>query len=149
MAAKKPEAQIGKPDEAIFTLEADELPEAVAALCFPDGDYAYDAKIGKKKYGKQLKDLQIELVKLQRWVRENEQRVVMVFEGRDAAGKGGTIKRFTQYLNPRHARVVALSKPSDVEQGSGISSAMSHTCRRKGTWRCLTGPGTTAAVLSG
>ena len=103
--------------DADFTLDEDELPAAVAAQCFPHGDYAYSEKIGKKSYEKQLKKLQIELVKLQRWVRETNERIVMVFEGRDAAGKGGTIKRFTQYMNPRHARVVALSKPSDVERG--------------------------------
>ncbi len=103
--------------ESAYTLDADDLPAEIAARCFPNGAYAHDAKIGKKKYEKKLKQLQIELVKLQSWVRANDERLVMVFEGRDAAGKGGTIKRFTQHLNPRHARVVALSKPSDVEHG--------------------------------
>lgn len=104
-------------DEAAYTLDEDKLPEAIAARCYPHGDYAYDEKLGTKKYGKKLEKLQVELVKLQTWVRNSGERIVMVFEGRDAAGKGGTIKRFTQYMNPRHARVVALSKPSDVERG--------------------------------
>lgn len=63
-----------------------------------------------------LRDLQIELLKLQRWVKATEQKIVIVFEGIDAAGKGGTIKRFTDYLNPRGARIVALNKPSDTER---------------------------------
>jgi polyphosphate kinase 2 len=63
-----------------------------------------------------LRDLQTELLKLQRWVKATEQKVVIVFEGIDAAGKGGTIKRFTEYLNPRGARIVALNKPSDIER---------------------------------
>jgi polyphosphate kinase 2 len=63
-----------------------------------------------------LRDLQTELLKLQRWVKATEQKIVIVFEGIDAAGKGGTIKRFTDYLNPRGARIVALNKPSDIER---------------------------------
>jgi polyphosphate kinase 2 len=101
----------------LWSLEFDDLPPEIDALTFPDGDYIRDKKLKKSKYGDQLEALQIELVKLQRWVRENNERVVMVFEGRDAAGKGGTIQRFLMNLNPRAARTVALSKPSDVEQG--------------------------------
>ncbi len=67
-------------------------------------------------YKKELRDLQIELLKLQNHIKEDGLRLVILFEGRDAAGKGGTIKRFTQHLNPRGARVVALEKPSDREQ---------------------------------
>ena len=104
------------PDTA-YTLDADELPPEVDALTFPHGDYAVSKKLKRDKYEEELERLQIELVKLQAWVREREERLVLVFEGRDAAGKGGTIKRFTAYMNPRHARVVALSKPSDVERG--------------------------------
>lgn len=73
----------------------------------------------KKKtldYEVELKRLQIELLKLQNHIKEHDQRVLMIFEGRDAAGKGGTIKRITEHLNPRGARVVALEKPSDVEK---------------------------------
>lgn len=69
------------------------------------------------RYELDLRDLQVELVKLQNWIRENNKRVAVIFEGRDAAGKGGTIHRFTEHLNPRHMRLVALPKPTDVEQG--------------------------------
>ncbi len=68
-------------------------------------------------YEKELKNLQIELVKLQQWVSKNKKRVAIVFEGRDAAGKGGNIRRFTEHLNPRSMRVVALTKPTEVERG--------------------------------
>ena len=71
----------------------------------------------KKQYEETLERLQIELLKMQSWVKDQEQKVVVVFEGRDAAGKGGTIKRFMEHLNPRGARVVALPKPSEVERG--------------------------------
>jgi polyphosphate kinase 2 (PPK2 family) len=68
-------------------------------------------------YEAEVELLEIELVKMQAWVKETGDRIVMLFEGRDAAGKGGTIKRFTENLNPRGARVVALTKPSDGERG--------------------------------
>ena len=79
--------------------------------------YPYSEEMKKKSYEKELENLQIELVKMQAWAKETGARVVCVFEGRDAAGKGGTIKRFREYLNPRGARVVALSKPSETELG--------------------------------
>ncbi|MEM9473542.1 MAG: polyphosphate kinase 2 [Pseudomonadota bacterium] len=101
----------------LWSLEFDELPPEIDALTFPHGQYLREKKIKKSKYEDRLEALQIELVKLQRWVRANNERIVMVFEGRDAAGKGGTIRRFQLNLNPRAARTVALSKPSDVEQG--------------------------------
>jgi polyphosphate kinase 2 len=69
------------------------------------------------QYEEELKKLQIELVKLQQWVQKNNKRVAVIFEGRDAAGKGGSIRRFTEHLNPRSMRTVALSKPTEVEQG--------------------------------
>ncbi len=72
-------------------------------------------KLGKKKYYRELSKLQVELVKLQEWVKAKGLRVVVIFEGRDAAGKGGTIKRVTQSLNPRNVRVVALPKPTEKE----------------------------------
>ncbi|KIT15924.1 polyphosphate kinase 2 [Jannaschia aquimarina] len=80
-------------------------------------DYPYDRWMGKKAYEEQLDALQIELVKCQAWMRETGHRLVAVFEGRDAAGKGGTIRRVTQHLSPRAARVVALSKPTETEAG--------------------------------
>ncbi|HIP37081.1 MAG TPA: polyphosphate kinase 2 [Crocinitomix sp.] len=69
------------------------------------------------EYEKQLVELQAELVNLQQWIAKNNKRVAIIFEGRDAAGKGGAIKRFVEHLNPRSMRVVALNKPTDVEKG--------------------------------
>ena len=81
------------------------------------GAYPYRNLMSRKAYEKQKYRLQVELLKLQAWVKETGQRVVVLFEGRDAAGKGGTIKRFMEHLNPRGAHVVALEKPSDTERG--------------------------------
>ncbi|GAB3705864.1 polyphosphate kinase 2 [Mariniluteicoccus flavus] len=80
-------------------------------------DYPYDERLGQAEYDEEKHKLQIELLKLQYWAQDHDQRMVILFEGRDAAGKGGTIKRFTEHLNPRYARVVALAKPSDREAG--------------------------------
>ncbi|MEP3677107.1 polyphosphate kinase 2 [Sulfitobacter sp.] len=77
--------------------------------------YPYDSRLDKKTYERDMAALQIELVKLQSWARETGTRIAMVFEGRDGAGKGGTIGRFRMNLNPRAARVVALSKPTETE----------------------------------
>ena len=76
----------------------------------------YGERISRAQYEKEKKQLQIELLKMQGWVKETGQKVVILFEGRDAAGKGGAIKRFMEHLNPRGARVVALEKPSDTEK---------------------------------
>ena len=81
------------------------------------GAYPYKYKMLRRDYERQKFILQTELLKLQTWVKEARQRVIILFEGRDAAGKGGAIKRFMEHLNPRGARVVALEKPSDVERG--------------------------------
>ncbi len=81
------------------------------------GGYPYKNLLARKTYERQKYRLQVELLKLQAWVKETGQRVVVLFEGRDAAGKGGAIKRFTEHLNPRGARVVALAKPSEEERG--------------------------------
>ena len=81
------------------------------------GAYPYKNLLSRKSYEDQKYSLQVELLKLQAWVKETGQRIVILFEGRDAAGKGGTIKRVMEHLNPRGARVVALEKPSDVERG--------------------------------
>ncbi|MEZ4929091.1 MAG: hypothetical protein R2777_03670 [Chitinophagales bacterium] len=69
------------------------------------------------KYEKELLALQSELVNLQQWIHKNKMRVAILFEGRDASGKGGAIKRFKEHLNPRFSKVVALNKPTEVEQG--------------------------------
>ncbi|MCB0873945.1 MAG: polyphosphate kinase 2 [Actinobacteria bacterium] len=79
--------------------------------------YPYRNLMARKTYEKQKFRLQVELLKLQAWAKESGERVVIIFEGRDAAGKGGTIKRFMEHLNPRGARVVALEKPTDTERG--------------------------------
>jgi polyphosphate kinase 2 len=81
------------------------------------GGYPYKNLMSRKAYEKQKYKLQVELLKLQAWVKETGQRVVILFEGRDAAGKGGAIKRYMEHLNPRGARVVALEKPTDAERG--------------------------------
>ena len=92
-------------------------PDDELAEGWRDGAYPYKNLLSRKSYEKQKYDLQVELLKLQSWVKKTRQRLVIVFEGRDAAGKGGTIKRFMEHLNPRGARVVALEKPSETEAG--------------------------------
>ncbi len=82
-----------------------------------EGKYPYRNLLSRRRYEQQKYRLQVELLKLQAWVKETGARVVILFEGRDAAGKGGTIKRLMEHLNPRGARVVALEKPSEVERG--------------------------------
>lgn len=82
-----------------------------------DVSYPYSEKMSRKEYEETKKLLQIELLKLQKWIKHNGERLVILFEGRDAAGKGGTIKRIMEHLNPRGARVVALDKPSETEKG--------------------------------
>ncbi len=83
---------------------------------FETGEYPYARKLARAPYEKRKAELQVELLKAQEWVRAAGARVVVLFEGRDAAGKGGTIKRFTEHLNPRGARVVALEKPTEAER---------------------------------
>jgi polyphosphate kinase 2 len=102
---------------AAFDLDDPKFPDALDAYQMQDGGYPYAKKLKRSKYETRLEDLQIELVKLQRHMRENGRRLVTVFEGRDAAGKGGSIFNFRRYLNPRHAHVAALAKPTETEQG--------------------------------
>ena len=82
-----------------------------------DAGYPYADRLSRRDYERRKAKLQAELLKVQLWAQETGQRFVLLFEGRDAAGKGGTIKRFTEHLNPRSARVVALNKPTDSERG--------------------------------
>ena len=91
-------------------------PESISKL-FKEGKYPYTDKIAKKAYEDEKEKLQIELLKVQNWVKQTGQKIVIIFEGRDAAGKGGAIKRFTEHLNPRAAKVVALEKPTIHEKG--------------------------------
>ncbi|MGP9694019.1 polyphosphate kinase 2 [Brachybacterium sp. AOP25-B2-12] len=79
--------------------------------------YPYDTRMDRDAYELEKYRLQIELLKFQYWLEDNHKKAIIIFEGRDAAGKGGTIKRFTEHLNPRTARTVALNKPSDRELG--------------------------------
>ena len=110
-------------DGAISTFYASEAPGDIRNAIADakkgdilDSSYPHSDRLGRKDYESQMEALQIELVKLQAWAKESGARIAIVFEGRDAAGKGGTIKRFRENLNPLGARVVALSKPSDTER---------------------------------
>ena len=91
-------------------------PDAIRTA-FETGRYPYERPLSRRSYEARKARLQAELLKAQRWIGETGQKVVVLFEGRDAAGKGGTIKRFMEHLNPREARVVALGKPTEQERG--------------------------------
>ncbi|MEU3857067.1 polyphosphate kinase 2 [Streptomyces sp. NPDC028722] len=112
-------------DELLRGLEVDDRQPERPVLLGADGgpvetwreNHPYDSRLGRREYERTKRILQIELLKLQRWVKETGRRVVVVCEGRDAAGKGGTIKRMTERLNPRGARVVALDRPTEREAG--------------------------------
>ena len=111
-------------DGAISKFYADEAPKAVReAIERADKNdmlnpaFPYRERLSRKKYERDYAALQIELAKLQSWLRDSGERLAVVFEGRDAAGKGGSIKRLTENLNPRAAHVVALQKPTEAEQG--------------------------------
>jgi len=110
--------------EDLTGLRVDSDDEDDPVLLRPDGtvvdtwreNYPYDQRMTRAEYDSDKRLLQIELIKLQNWVKTTGQRIVLLFEGRDAAGKGGTIKRFTEHLNPRGAQVVALEKPTERER---------------------------------
>ena len=100
-----------------FDLDDPELPKAIDDGALSSGGYPYDEKLKRKDYEEELVALQIELAKLHTCFQQRGERLVAVFEGRDAAGKGGTIKRITANLNPRRARVAALPRPTETEAG--------------------------------
>ncbi|MBV8271521.1 MAG: polyphosphate kinase 2 [Cupriavidus sp.] len=104
-------------DPGVWQATRKRHPDDELAAGWREGGYPYQNLMSRRNYEKQKYRLQVELLKLQAWVRESGRRVVILFEGRDAAGKGGTIKRFMEHLNPRGARVVALEKPSESERG--------------------------------
>jgi polyphosphate kinase len=111
-------------DGAISAYFENDAPEAIRnAIRRADKDdiitasYPHSERMARKVYDRQMERLQIEVVKLQAWTRASGTRIACLFEGRDAAGKGGTIGRFRQHLNPRSANVIALSKPTETEQG--------------------------------
>ncbi|MEP2534054.1 polyphosphate kinase 2 [Shimia sp.] len=112
---KPPAAPIAPADIAASPTKAPSAEEVRRA--FESGSYPYETKLSRRVYERKKAQLQAELLKVQLWAQETGQKFVMIFEGRDAAGKGGTIKRFTEHLNPRSARVVALNKPTDEERG--------------------------------
>ncbi len=125
---KAPVRQQAKPSAPQqSTAPANKAPVAAAAparpspeqvrKAFESGHYPYSKKLARRTYEKEKAQLQAELLKVQLWSQETGQRFVLLFEGRDAAGKGGTIKRFMEHLNPRASRVVALNKPTDEERG--------------------------------
>lgn len=100
-----------------FDIDDPELPDWISDNALTAGDYPYDEKMNRSLYNDQLRALQEQLVQLQTHMTKTGARIIALFEGRDAAGKGGSIQRFRQYLNPRNMRVVALPKPSDRERG--------------------------------
>ena len=116
IAKPQPKQEIDTSSPSHIFGEMRHSPEQIKDL-FRHGKYPYKTKIRKSAYEKHKEELQVELLKVQSWVKETGQRIVIFFEGRDAAGKGGTIKRFMEHLNPRAARVVALEKPTDHERG--------------------------------
>ncbi len=111
VASSSPVPTDGIPLEVIRKVEA-ALPGQIISDTYP-----YPTKLSTRKYESDKAKLQIELLKMQNWVKESGQRIVFLFEGRDAAGKGGTIQRFMEHLNPRGASIVALPAPSDRERG--------------------------------
>lgn len=104
-------------DKVTKNSKSDANPLAAEVVGFEQGEYPYPNKISRDEYETEKAALQVELLKVQHWVADTGQKFVMLFEGRDAAGKGGTIKRFMEHLNPRDARVVALNKPTEEERG--------------------------------
>jgi polyphosphate kinase 2 len=109
--------KVGPDKEHQELIDAKDLKNVKKKKIFGDANYPYQKKMARAEYEEIKQELQIELLKMQGWVKESGQRIVILFEGRDAAGKGGTIKRMMEHLNPRGARVVALEKPSNEEQG--------------------------------
>ncbi len=108
--------KVGKA-EHVFDIHDPDLPAWVDNNDLTADDYPYDKKMDRDAYEEELFALQEQLVLMQQDIMANNRRMLIVFEGRDAAGKGGSIRVLTQFLNPRHARVIALPKPSDREQG--------------------------------
>jgi polyphosphate kinase 2 len=109
------EDQMSDPLEP-FNIEAPKLPKEIRKAALKSGGYPYDERLDDEEYRKRVVDLQKQLVLMQDHMLHSGERIILVFEGRDAAGKGGTIKTYLEHLNPRYNIHVALSKPSDREQ---------------------------------
>ena len=105
------DAPAAKPRRAPLSRDPDAIRRS-----FETGEYPYTTRMSNGSYMEHVMPLQVELLKMQNWVKESGEKIVVLFEGRDAAGKGGTIKRFMEHLNPRGARVVALEKPNERER---------------------------------
>lgn len=117
LAESLEEQEFEKPFPNALPHEANgEMPVEVIRKYFRERLFPYENRMTLKEYYNEMYPLQIELVKMQNWVKTEKQKIVILFEGRDAAGKGSTIRRFTEHLNPRGARVVALDKPTDAER---------------------------------
>lgn len=111
-------ASSGKIKAAIpFDIRVPKLPDRIAEAALTSGGYPYEKKLKRSEYEEELRQLQIEQLKALDWIKKSGERVVVLFEGRDSAGKGGTIKRVTEHLNPRSVKVVALTKPNEQEKG--------------------------------
>ena len=123
--------------EREFDIEDPELPDWIEDNKLTAGDYPYDKKMKSEDYDETLERLQIELVKAQAWLQATGKRVMALFEGRDAAGKGGTISVLRQYLNPRTARNVALTKPTETERGQWYYPALCRAFPDRGRIRHL------------
>jgi polyphosphate kinase len=113
----KSKARKSKGDKllALFDIENPKLDQRIDDAALPSGGYPYDKRLKREAYEEELGQLQSELLKLQSHVRATGERVVIIFEGRDAAGKGTCIGRFLEHLNTRHARSIALNKPTEAE----------------------------------
>jgi polyphosphate kinase 2 len=107
----------GTKTKTAFNLDDPVLPKAIEEASLGSGGYPYDAKMKRDEFEEQLYALHVELAKLQDTMRKGGDRIVILFEGRDSAGKGTCINHFVRHLNPRHARVVALTKPTETESG--------------------------------
>lgn len=110
-----PKVSEDRPDQVLA--KSKEVRKLDKRKVFADANYPYENKMARKEYEDLKQELQIELLKMQNWVKDTGQRILILFEGRDAAGKGGTIKRMMEHMNPRGARVVALEKPGEEELG--------------------------------
>ena len=140
------------PKKTVKALKAEAVsrrdPDAIRRA-FETGDYPYKTKVSEKAYLERMLPLQAELLKAQNWVKETGEKIVVLFEGRDAAGKGGTIKRFMEHLNPRGARIVALEKPTERERTQWyFQRYIAHLPVRRRNRASSTAPGTTAPASS-
>ncbi len=119
--------------QRVYDIDLPDLPDWIEDEALRSGGFPYDKKLSQKDYDAELTALQIELVKVQFWMQKTGERVMALFEGRDAAGKGGAIHATLSYMNPRSARVVALTKPTETERGQWyFQRYVSHIFRQPG-----------------